>query len=234
MTRPNQLVLSILRNTKLAGARTNFNQKNQKEEPAIKARRLAFRSIKVKSPCWWRSLPTRKRADCSTTRIFDTESTEKDRETKGLVWETQSYCWASRVSVFRWVTDVWLGSSYCSAFLCNSLGCSFFADFDFSLNCFYGIRVPSHRPFSCIFCIFALVYLSFLSQDFFVTSALSMYLCVIPALRYRRITGPELLCVTCPNPDPPSLPDAVPPPVTAVAGVPKVTGSDGSEPRYCE
>jgi hypothetical protein len=68
------------------------------------------------------------------------------------------------------------------------------------------------------------------------------------SLSYLRITGPLLLCATWPKPEPPSLPDAVPlplegcsagpaavpPPATAVGGEPKVTGSDASEPRYCE
>src|ERR1700722_1969926 len=65
---------------------------------------------------------------------------------------------------------------------------------------------------------------------------------------YRKITGLLLLCATRPKPEPPSLPEAVPlpleacnagpaavpPPVTAVGGEPKVTGSDVSEPKYCE
>jgi len=71
---------------------------------------------------------------------------------------------------------------------------------------------------------------------------------VCPTKTYRKITGPELLLVTRPKPEPPSLPDAVPlplegrsagpaavpPPVTAVGGVPKATGCEVSEPRYCE
>src|ERR1700674_925132 len=62
---------------------------------------------------------------------------------------------------------------------------------------------------------------------------------------YRKMAGPEALCVTWPKPDPPWLPVAVPlplegcsagpaaepPPVTAVGGVPKVTGCEVSEPR---
>jgi hypothetical protein len=65
---------------------------------------------------------------------------------------------------------------------------------------------------------------------------------------YRKMRGPETLSVRRPKPEPPAVPGAVPlpvegcncgplaapPPMTAVGGVPNVTGADGSEPRYCE